>query len=86
MIQFTITYGGSTKTIAYFITTWPSLTNVGYTTTYGWTLNYVKCKYYALYSVIGYFFYSDTNVEIATNSFSSSYCTGYTSGVTAPIS
>jgi len=82
MVQFTITSGGYTKTIAYFITTWPS--SVTLWTSTGWTLNYVKCKYYAYFSVIGYFFYTDTNVEVATNSFSASYCNSYTSGVTGP--
>lgn len=44
----------------------------------------MKCKYYAYYSIIAHFFFSDTSVEIATNDLTGTQCNGYTSS--QPIS
>lgn len=85
-LEYTITSSSITKRYAYFITTYQVNTNVSYTTTYGWTLSHLKCKYFAGYSITANFFFSDTSIEIATNTYSASYCDGYTSGVTSPTS
>ena len=86
LLQYTLTTGGVTTQYAYFIRTWASNANNSYSTNAGWGLTYLKCKYYAGLTVSAHFFYADTKIEVATQSFSSSYCNGYTSGVTAPIS
>ena len=82
LLTFHITSGGVTKRIAYFVTTFQGLTNVSTSTTYGWTLSYLKCKYFANYNIVAYFYYSDTYIQVATNSFNKNYCNGYTG--TAP--
>jgi hypothetical protein len=66
--------GGVMKKYAYFVTTYQSTTDVSYTTGTGWALNYLKCKYYAYYSIIAYFYYGDTSIQIATNNFDGSAC------------
>jgi hypothetical protein len=81
-----LTVSGVTKKWAYFITTYQGTSTVSISTSYGWTLSYLKCKYFAGLSITAYFFFSDTSIEVATNSFSLSYCDGYTGGVTSPTS
>jgi hypothetical protein len=54
--------------------------------TVGWDLSYLKCKYYAFYSVRALFFFSDTSVEIATNNFGGTHCDGNTPVISQPIS
>ena len=71
---------------AYFVTTYQSSQSVSYTSTYGWRLKHLKCKYFASFSIKALFFYSDTSVNVATNTFSSSHCNGYTSGISSPVS
>ncbi len=64
LLQYTLLSGGTTTRFAYFITTFQGNTNVAYTTpSGGWSLSYVKCKYYAAsFSVRALFFFSDTSV------------------------
>ena len=84
LLLMTRSIGGVVTKWAYFITTYQSNTNVSYTSSYGWRLKYLKCKYFANFNIKGYFFYSDTSVNIATNTFTSTHCDGYTSGVSSP--
>lgn len=86
LLQYTLTSGGVTTQHAYFIRTWASTTNNSYATYAGWGLTYLKCKYYAGLTVSALFFYADSQIEVAAQQFSNSYCNGYTSGVTAPVS
>ncbi len=83
LLQYTLVSGGVTTTYAYFITTWPSNANLSYTAS-GWGLSYLKCKYFAALSITASFFYSDTTIEVAPQSFSSSYCNGWTGS--SPVS
>lgn len=64
LLQYTLNSGGTTTKYAYFITTFQGNTNVAYTNpTVGWSLSYLKCKYYApSFSVRALFFFSDTSV------------------------
>jgi hypothetical protein len=80
----TISSGGVVKKYAYYMTTFQSSSNVSTNSVTGWQLKYLKCKYFAYFSIRALFYYSDTSIQIATNTFSASYCNGYTSGVTAP--
>jgi hypothetical protein len=86
MMQYTLVSGAVTTKYAYFIRTWPSNTNVSYTTWTGWGLSYLKCKYFTGVSMQGYFFYGDGEIEVANNQFTSTYCSGTTSGLSPPIS
>jgi hypothetical protein len=80
----TTSSSGVVKKYAYYVTTYQSTKNVGYTSTYGWTLKHLKCKYFANFNIRALFYFSDTSIQIATNTFSSTACDGYTSGVTQP--
>jgi hypothetical protein len=84
LLTFQITSGGVTKRNAYFVTTFQSNANVSTSTTYGWTLSYLKCKYFANFNIISYFYYGDTSIQVATNTFNKAYCDGYTSGISSP--
>lgn len=84
LLTMTISTSGVVKKYAYFVTTYQSNTNVSTSTTYGWTLQYLKCKYFANFDIKAFFYYSDTSIQVATNSFSSSYCDGYSSGISSP--
>ena len=66
------------------MTTYQSNADVSHGSGTGWTLNYIKCKYFANFVITGYFYFSDTSIQVATNTFSSSYCNGYTSGIPSP--
>ena len=83
-MTFSISSGGVVKKYAYFMTTYQSQSNVSTSSTYGWRLKYLQCKYFAHFNIKAYFYFSDTSIQIATNSFSSSYCNGYTSGINSP--
>jgi hypothetical protein len=86
LLTMSISVSGVEKRYAYFIRTHPSNVNMSISTTYGWTLKYLKCKHYSGFSINAYFFFGDTSIEVATNTFSSSYCnSGYTSGVSSPV-
>ena len=85
LLFMTTSSGGVVKKYAYFVTTYQSTTSVAYTSTYGWRLKYLKCKYYANFNIRALFYFSDTSIQIATNSFSSSHCNGDTSGVSLPV-
>lgn len=86
LLQYTLTSAGVTTQYAYFIRTWASNANNSYTTYSGWGLTYLKCKYYAGLTVSALFFYADNQIEVAVQTFSNSYCNGYTSGVNSPVS
>lgn len=74
MLQYTLVSGGVTTKYAYFITTWQSNANVSYATWSGWSLEYLKCKFYSGLSLTGYFFFGDGTIEAATQTFTTSYC------------
>lgn len=86
----TISSSGVVKKYAYFVTTYTgnTNTNVSYTTnttSNGWTLKYLKCKYFSNIAIKAYFYYSDTSIQVATNSFTNSYCMGYTASISSPV-
>lgn len=62
LLVMTISSSGVVKKYAYFVTTYQSNTNVSTSTTYGWTLQYLKCKYFANFDIKAYFFFSDTGI------------------------
>ena len=65
--------------------TWPSTTNNYLVSNGGWAIQYLKCKFYAL-SFTAYFFFSDTTVEQATNTFTASNAQSLsTSGISDPV-
>ena len=76
LIEYTLISGANTKKQAFFIRTWPSTTNASHTANLGWSLSFIKCKFYAL-SHKAYFFFGDSSVEIATNSWSTSHAGTY---------
>ena len=78
LLQYTLRSGSTTTKFAYFITTFQGNTNVAYTTpSGGWSLSYLKSKFYAPpFSVRALFFFSDTSIEIATNNFGDTQCNG----------
>lgn len=84
LLTYTLQSGGVTTKYAYFVTTWPSNQNFSTATSVGWGFDYLKCKYLTGLSVKSSFFFSDTLIEVATQVFSNSYCSGWTG--TAPIS
>lgn len=84
LLTFQITSGGITKKYAYYVTTFQGNTNASTSTPNGWTLKHLKCKYFANFGISAYFYFSPTNIQVATNNFSPSYCNGYTSGITSP--
>lgn len=78
--------GGRIYKYAYFVRTWPSTTNNNLSSSGGWALQYLKCKFYAL-SFTAYFFFSDNVVEQATNTFTASNAQSLsTSGIADPVS
>ena len=64
--------GGVIKKYGYFVRTWQgSINNMQVSNSGGWDLSYIKCKFYAdTWDV--YWFFSDTSIEIASNTFTSS--------------
>lgn len=76
--------GGVVKKYAYYVTTYQSNQNISYASSTGWTLKYIKCKYFANFNIKANFYFSDTSINIATNTFTSTHCDGYTSGVSSP--
>jgi hypothetical protein len=46
LLEYTIISGGYAKKYAYFVTTWQGTTNVSYAGWTGWSLKYLKCRYY----------------------------------------
>lgn len=83
LLEYTKVVSGRTYKYAYFVRTWQGTYNP-YTSGSGWSLSYVKCKFYAL-SFVAYWFFSDTSIQIATNSFTVSNGYGLEPG-TNPIS
>lgn len=79
LLIYTLTNSANTVTIkyAYFIKTWTSTTNIG-TSSGGWALSYLKCKHYSGLALTGNIFFGDTTIEVASQTFSTSYCNGYT--------
>lgn len=84
LLLMTTSSGGVVKKYAYYVTTYQSSTDASYGGTLGWKLKYLKCKYYANFNIKAHFYYSDTSIQVATNTFTSTHCDGYTSGVTQP--
>ena len=68
------------------MTTHPSTLNATYySSSYGWRLKYLKCKYFAYFTIYAHFFFGETNIQIATNNFNGAHCNGYTSGINSPV-
>ncbi|CAM6005531.1 unnamed protein product [Sphagnum balticum] len=84
MLTATFVIGGVTTKQVYFIRTWPLSTDASYNTGTGWTLSYLKCKYFANFYITAYWAFSDTSVEAAVNNFNvaNSLSISY-SGITA---
>ena len=84
-MEYTYVTGGRTYKYAYFVRTWPSNTNLYLHSGGGWALQYIKCKFYHL-SWTAYFFFSDTTIEVATNTFTASNAQSLsTSGIADPV-
>lgn len=66
--MYTKIVSGNTKKYSYFIRTWDVDTNNERSNSGGWELSYIKMKFYA-HSKTVYWCFTDTDVEIATNSF-----------------
>jgi hypothetical protein len=67
------------------MTTWQSNTNISYTANAGWTLSYLKCKYYASWTITAYYGFSDYQLEVATNQYNAADSNSLSStGITAP--
>lgn len=72
LLEYTIVSSGVTKKYAYFVTTWQSTTNLTVNYGVGWTLKYIKCKFF-IQSYIVYHFFEKNSIEVATNSYDISY-------------
>jgi len=85
MLWFNQVVSGVTRRYAYYVRTWPSNSNVSYTNSGGaWPLSYLKCKYFS-FNILTYWFFSNSDIERASNTFSSSDCSGGTAGISDPI-
>lgn len=78
LFTFTLVSGTTTTKYAYFVKSWFSSTNLRVNNP-GWDLSFLKCKHYGGLALNFYNFYSNTAIEKATQSFSSSNCNSYTS-------
>lgn len=85
MLRYTKVVGGRVYKYAVFMTTWQSNTNNKRHSSGGWALKYLKCKFYAQ-TITAYFFFSDTTIEQATNTFTAANARSLsTSGISDPV-
>jgi hypothetical protein len=61
LLEYTIVSGGVTKKYAYFVTTWQTTTNLTVNLGQGWTLKYIKCRYF-YQSYITYHFFEKNSI------------------------
>ena len=84
-MDITSSNGATVKKYAYFVSTFQSNTNFSTIAKNGWALKYLKCKFFAHFNIVSYFYFSDTSIEKATNTFRSTDCDGITASVSDPV-
>jgi len=85
MIYSSSNDGVNLQKYAIFVKTVTGNSNYSYSDANGgWSLSRLKCEYY-VFSIKAFFFFSDTNINEATNNFVNTQCTSASASYNLPV-